>query len=229
MQSWIQKLKRKFPVDQFLPVLSYSQEGEDMVLKGFFEGKKYKGFYIDVGAHHPFRFSNTAYFYKKGWRGINIEANPDAMKIFSRFRKRDVNLNIGVSGTRKKMLFYRFNEPALNGFSKEVSESRDRKNNYRITDTLDVQTYPLREVLPQYVDPNQVIDFMTIDAEGLDFEILQSNDWQKYRPEYVLVEGQVDLAQLNESQLYIYLTAQGYEWIAKTKRTLFLRPYLRRN
>jgi hypothetical protein len=75
---------------------SYSQDGEDMVLKVFFyeNKRKYEGFYIDVGAHHPFRFSNTAFFYQKGWRGINIEPTPDLIKKFKRYRKRDINLNV---------------------------------------------------------------------------------------------------------------------------------------
>ena len=58
----------------------YSQEGEDMILRRIFEEKN--GFYVDVGAHHPRRFSNTYYFYKQGWTGISIEPNPQAAKAF---------------------------------------------------------------------------------------------------------------------------------------------------
>jgi hypothetical protein len=60
---------------------SYSQEGEDMVLYRTFETVK-EGFYVDVGAHHPDRFSNTYKFYKQGWRGINIDAMPGGMDPF---------------------------------------------------------------------------------------------------------------------------------------------------
>ena len=58
--------------------LCYSQEGEDMILGKIFSGQKH-GFYVDVGAHHPLRFSNTYLFYLKGWRGINIDAMPGSM------------------------------------------------------------------------------------------------------------------------------------------------------
>ena len=58
---------------------SFSQEGEDLVLARIFEGKK-NGFYVDIGAHHPTRFSNTHYFYRRGWSGINIDAMPGSMK-----------------------------------------------------------------------------------------------------------------------------------------------------
>ena len=98
-------LKIKKTVLKYLPIHlfqshnSYSQEGEDMVLRSFFEGKKnYKGFYIDVGAHHPYRYSNTLYFYKKGWCGINIEPTPGAIKTFNFFRRRYININFGISG-----------------------------------------------------------------------------------------------------------------------------------
>lgn len=223
--STIKKLVRKwFPLDKFISNHSYSQEGEDMVLRSFYEDKKhYKGFYVDIGAHHPFRFSNTMYFYKKGWRGINVEANPKALKLFKVFRKRDVNLNVGISGDKQVLSFYCFNESALNGFSKEVSYERNNKNNYKIIDTIEVQTYPLAAILAQYLPDNQKIDFLTIDAEGLDFEILKSNNWEKYKPAYILVEDKVDLENLAASEVYVYLKEIGYEWVAKTKRTLFFK------
>src|SRR4030042_4646353 len=65
----------------------YSQDGEDIVLASFYEEKPgYKGFYVDVGALNPLRFSNTQYFYEKGWRGINIDATPGSMKEFNEIR-----------------------------------------------------------------------------------------------------------------------------------------------
>ena len=66
-------------------VWSYSQEGEDLVLRRYLEGRT-SGFYVDVGAHDPKRFSNTHLFYERGWRGINIEPSPAAMKNFMRDR-----------------------------------------------------------------------------------------------------------------------------------------------
>ena len=76
--------------------ISYSLQGEDMVLKELFADKN-QGFYVDVGAHHPFRFSNTYLFYKKGWRGINIDAMPRSMELFDKFRPRDINIECGVA------------------------------------------------------------------------------------------------------------------------------------
>ena len=138
-----------FPINKFQSKSSYSQEGEDMVLASYFENRKgYKGFYVDIGAHHPYRYSNTLHFYKKGWQGINIEPTPGAIKLFKTFRSRDINLNIGISKVKDALTFYCFNEPALNGFSKKLSEERNNSSKkYKIVKEVEVQTLPLAEVL----------------------------------------------------------------------------------
>lgn len=213
------------PVDKFQFKKSYSQEGEDMVLQSFYEGrKKYKGYYVDIGAHHPYRFSNTLYFYKKGWQGINVEPTPSAIKLFKFFRSRDINLNIGISGKKDKLKFYCFNEPALNGFSKELSEERNNTSKkYKIIKELEIDTYPLAEVLDKYLPEGQQIDFFTIDVEGLDMQVLLSNNWTKYKPLHILVEDQLDFANLASSEVYTFLEKQGYQLVAKTLRTLFFK------
>ena len=83
------RIFRKDP--NMLPNICYSQNGEDLILNRFLENKK-NGFYIDIGAHHPIRFSNTYLFYKKGWRGINIDAMPGSMDLFNKIRSRDINI-----------------------------------------------------------------------------------------------------------------------------------------
>src|SRR5829696_7661265 len=75
---------------------SYSQEGEDLILERIFLEQK-KGFYVDVGAHHPKRFSNTFLFYKLGWFGINIDAMPGSMSAFESARPRDINLEVAIA------------------------------------------------------------------------------------------------------------------------------------
>ena len=167
---------------------SYSQEGEDMILKRLFE-KQEKGFYVDVGAHHPKRFSNTYYFYKKGWNGINIDAMPNSMKLFNKIRPRDINIEKPISDEKQILTYYAFNEPALNGFSKELSDSRVKEeNNYHIIFEKDIETSTLEEVLDINLPRNQEIDFLSIDVEGLDFMVLKSNNFEKYKPKVILIE-----------------------------------------
>jgi hypothetical protein len=123
---------------------SYSQEGEDMILRRLFEKQK-KGFYVDVGAHHPKRFSNTFFFYKNGWRGINIDAMPNSMCLFNKIRPRDINIEIPISDKKQKLKYYMFNEPALNTFSKEIAEKRADKNDYKIISEKEMETSTLEE------------------------------------------------------------------------------------
>ena len=74
----------------------YSQEGEDIILRHIF-GDQTKGFYVDVGAHHPKRFSNTCYFYDRRWQGINLDTLPGSMWFLQKLRPRDKNLEIAIS------------------------------------------------------------------------------------------------------------------------------------
>ncbi len=213
------------PLHHYKSYRSYSQDGEDMILKAFYENKKgYKGFYVDVGAHHPVRYSNTYYFYNKGWRGINIEPTPTAIKPFKILRSRDINLNVGVGATRDNLTFYCFNEPALNTFSEEVALSVDQKDNkYKITRRVKVEVLPLRDILASHLPKGVKIDFMSIDVEGLDFEVLKSNDWDKYSPEYLLVEGHLEFEEIFSYDIYQYLLERNYKLVAKTFRTLIFK------
>jgi FkbM family methyltransferase len=224
MKTLIKTLKKNFPIDKFFFHRSYSQEGEDMIYRSFFENRKhYKGFYVDIGAHHPYRFSNTVHFYQSGWRGINIEPTPGAMMLFKFFRKRDINLNIGVSIENGTLPFYCFNEPALNSFDKEISENKARTTKYRITDVIEVITMPLAQILDLHLPLGQTIDFLNVDAEGFDLQVLKSNNWTKYVPLFIMVETGITLENLRESEIYNYLTARDYELVAKTSRTLFFK------
>jgi FkbM family methyltransferase len=218
-------LSKYLPVNYFAYSKSYSQDGEDMILKAIYEQKKgYKGFFVDVGAHHPVRYSNTNYFYKRGWKGINIEPTPSAIGAFNTFRKRDINLNIGIGPEKTKLRFYCFNEPALNSFSEEVSKRIDAESaKYKIIKELDIDVLPLGDVLDQHLPANITIDFLSIDVEGLDYQVLLSNNWDKYKPSVILVEENVNVDELNNSPIYKFLKDKGYTFFAKTLRTCVYR------
>jgi FkbM family methyltransferase len=204
---------------------SYAQDGEDVVLLSLYQNQKHhRGFFVDVGAHHPVRFSNTWALYKNGWRGINIDPTPGSMRPFRWLRRRDINLEIGVGPQAGQMTFHCFNEPALNTFDPELAQQRNSGQRYFITQKIAVQIAPLGVILDQHLPPGQTIDVLTIDVEGLDFSVLQSNNWEKYRPEIILVEDtRFRLDAPNDSEIYRFLTGQGYEIVALLQRTIFYR------
>ncbi|HPR32975.1 MAG TPA: FkbM family methyltransferase [Prolixibacteraceae bacterium] len=191
---------------------SYSQEGEDRILAAFYTQKKgYKGFYVDVGAHHPFRFSNTASFYKRGWRGINIEPSPSLIAAFRRHRKRDLNLQCAV-GDGSPAVFHMYNDMALNTFSTDLVIDREKRvgDQYFVIKKMEIPTFPLAQILEDNLAANQKIDFMSVDVEGLDLEVLKTNDWERFRPDFVIVECFVSNLDLAQNEIFQFLSEKGY-------------------
>lgn len=201
--------------------ISYSQEGEDLILARIFHEKE-NGFYVDIGAHHPKKLSNTYFFYKKGWHGINIDAMPGSMEPFNRCRPRDINLEIAISNAEQDLRYYIFNEPALNTFSQQLSEMYQADTRWALRNIITIRTQSLKDVLPKYLPQNTKIDFMSIDVEGLDLAVLQSNDWEQYRPHVLLIEilG-IELSRLSHTEIAVFLSSKGYQPFAKCINTVF--------
>ena len=208
---------------------SYSQEGEDMVLKRIFDNQT-NGFYIDIGAHHPKRFSNTYNFYLKGWKGINIDAMPRSMDLFDKIRPRDINLELGVGQKEEELDYHIFNEPALNSFSKKLSETRDKaQDSYFIKDVIKVEVKPLNKILDTHLINNE-IDFLNVDVEGLDLDVLKSNDWSKYRPKFVLVEIlSSSLHNIDKDPIFQLMKEKKYIIFSKQVNTVFFKDNFVKN
>ncbi|MGL5926539.1 FkbM family methyltransferase [Chroococcidiopsis sp.] len=218
--SLLQELKKRI-TDNYVNK-SYSQEGEDLILSKIFE-RRQNGFYIDVGAHHPKRFSNTYLFYQKGWNGINIDAMPGSMNLFKTQRSRDINIEAAIAKEKTEMSFFMFDEPALNTFDKNLASERIA-HGWKLLKEQSAIAVPLKEILSSNFLFHKKIDFMSIDVEGLDLEVLYSNDWQAFKPEYILIEClNLSITELSTNETYQFLVQQGYELFAKTCRTLILK------
>jgi FkbM family methyltransferase len=196
---------------------SYAQEGEDMIINRFFEFKK-KGVYVDVGAHHPFRFSNTSFFYRKGWSGINIDPLPEAAALFKKYRKRDVNIQKGVSLKEEQLLYYAFNEPAYNTFSEEKANEYIKAGlGLPLLRKEKIDTVPLRSILDANLPPGTTIDFLTIDTEGLEMEVLESNNWEKYQPTIIVLEDHtIEIEKHLNAALNLYMKKRNYALVGKS-------------
>ena len=202
------------------PNFCYGQDGEDLILNRLLEGQA-QGFYVDVGAHHPIRFSNTYLFYKRGWSGINIDAMPGSMEPFNRVRPRDTNIECGVAAQAGRLTYHRFNEPALNTFNPAEAQRKNAAP-YRLIDTVEVEVERLDALLEQHLAPGQQIDFLSVDVEGKDEEVLRSNDWQRFRPRFVLAETlRTDMVHLLECPVVQLLAEVGYKPVSKAYNTAF--------
>ena len=169
---------------------SYSQHGEDLVVLSIFQTLGIgKPSYVDVGAFHPHSISNTALLYKFGSRGINIEANPDFMKAFNEERPDDININIGIGAKQGILPFYRVGD-SICTFSYNLALhwiNMHPDQHLKIEEIMEIQVTTLDEVIKQYAN-GEYPDFMDIDLEGLDYEVLESCNFSKGKPLVLCVE-----------------------------------------
>ncbi len=212
---------RRFFANQFPKTrVSYAQDGEDLIIERIFEGKN-SGFYVDVGAHHPFRFSNTYRFYRQGWYGLNFDPVPGFADSFARHRPRDINIEIGVGEIDSHMTYYQFNESALNTFSPQEVILKN-KPPYSLVGSIEISVRPLADLLDQFLPEGQHIDFMTIDVEGLDLQVLSSNNWEKYRPSLLVVETlRKNMNSFSGCKTTEFLLNQGYVPFCKVYNSSF--------
>jgi hypothetical protein len=170
--------------------ISYSQYGEDIIIYSIFREylQIHQPSYIDIGAHHPYHLSNSALFYKFGCKGVNIEANPDLIKAFYKYRPNDKNVNIGISAIKNEALpFYVMQQPELNTFIKEQAQSLALQG-FPIKHVLDIQCYNLSYIIEHYCD-NVFPDFLSLDVEGLDEYVFEHYDFKKSKPRIICVEN----------------------------------------
>lgn len=186
---------------------SYSESFEDIVVDALLGGKE-SGFYVDIGANHPLRGNNTMYFYRKGWRGINIEPDMACCKEFAEKRPRDITLNIGVSLHAGKGTFFSFLPSTRSTLSEECAE-RMVKKGFQLVGKREIELRPLADILQEY-DPGGMIDFMSVDTEGHDKQVLLSNDWARFRPSVICVET-------GDEGIESFLSRHGYWKVASTK------------
>lgn len=197
----------------------YSQWGEDVVLSGIFSGQR-RGFYVDVGAFHPFHYSNTALLYKKGWRGLNIDPNPASIALFGFHRGGDTNLNYGVSEDAGDKPYYIFNHQSCNTFSEAQKEVMLKKSFIRLLSVRPIPCTPLQALIDAH-GKGKVIDFLNVDVEGMSMEVLRSLDFSKNAPKVICVED--DDFNFNKpscgSEIFEYLTERGYALHSKMGRS----------
>jgi FkbM family methyltransferase len=199
----------------------FSQEGEEIILRRFFSYRN-TGFYVDIGAYHPQKFSNTYKLYLLGWKGINIDATPNSMMAFNKLRPKDVNIQAAISNQAQELTFFQFNEGALNTFDEQKANKIAASNNYKLVQKNKIITQTLEQILDKHLIPGQKVDFFSIDVEGLDLKVLKSNNWEKYKPQVVIIETDlIEIDNFLKSPEAVYLAEKGYKCFAKTVKSAF--------
>ncbi len=166
---------------------SFAQCGEDLI--AWFVLHEFLGIarpgYVDVGAHHPTHLSNTALFHALGGRGINIEPDPDLFAAFPPARPGDLNLNLGIAPQAGTARFFRMSDPTLNTFSADEAARMERERGIAVREVLDLPVAPLSAVWERAPVP---VDFLSIDVEGHDLDVLATLDLTRHRPAVICVE-----------------------------------------
>ncbi|MEJ2724564.1 MAG: FkbM family methyltransferase [Deltaproteobacteria bacterium] len=198
---------------------SYAQCGEDLIANFILDALKIlKPCYLDIGAYHPTRLSNTYLLYRKGCHGVCVEPDPDLYDQIKSKRKRDVCLNVGIgTGQEAHADFYVMSSKTLNTFSKEEAERYQSYGSERIVKVIQIPLVSVNNVIQEYFSdcPN----FVSLDAEGLDRPILKTFNFSRFRPEIFCIETLTyaeDKSERKISEIIDLMIKEGYFVCADT-------------
>ena len=190
-------------------------EEEDLIILNYFKDIN-DGYYVDVGCYHPVHLSNTFLLHKKGWNGVNIDISEYTIDLFNYLRPRDTNINTAVTNFDGSTKFY---------YQKKLSQLSSIKKNTATKrmqgkiDEKDIKAYKLSTILNNTKYRHKKINFLNIDAEDSDFDVLCSIDFKIYRPDMICVE--IIEEDIFESNIYRFLNELNYKkiWSSKSNWT----------
>ncbi len=217
-------IQRKFNKLVYKGSDDYSQLGEQMVVMnilGRMDQSKINKVYVDIGAYHPYKGSNTYKLYLKNWRGVVVDPNPEKTKYFSIERPLDICITKAVipdswNMTEVEMLASN-NHDARESITPELN-----KNNHLDKATAQhsyiAQTIKASKVLEMCCEKLGMPAFMSVDIEGLEGELIQGTDFQKYPVPLLCIEhflsefstGQ-SIFDYKSSPMIAHLEKNGYE------------------
>jgi FkbM family methyltransferase len=169
-------------------MISYAQNFEDVMTARLFDSE-YRGFYVDIGAAHPDYLSVTRHFYDQGWSGVNVEPTFRFYPLLCKARPRDINLQCAIGSDPGLATFYEIPEFTENSTLEPAVAERLAATELASTPH-EVEVVRLADLCDIHVK-DRTIDFMKIDVEGGELGVLQSGDWQRFRPRLLIVEATV--------------------------------------
>ena len=202
---------------------SYSQNGEDLILLDYFNEKP-NGFYVDIGCHHPFRFSNTFLLYKKGWSGLNVDANKWTISLFNFFRKRDTNQVSVISDSRESMYYYEFHESALSGLLSQDRVSRLLNLGYKLKSKIEINPTSVKEFINKNNLISKRIDFFKIDVEGMDLKIIKALPIKNLDLDLIMIEKG---SKAESKQLLSFLSDNEFDVFFENERNFIFKKIIK--
>ncbi|MFC1659006.1 FkbM family methyltransferase [Pseudomonadota bacterium] len=200
--------------------VSYSQAGEDKVIEFVLDRWFHKNHpitYIDIGCNDPIDHNNSYYFYQNNGKGVLIEANPDLLGVIKKQRPNDISLNAGVvrKTNKKGMVFYKTDAPCLNTFDpNRIKEMK--KHGHKVIEEIRVAVFSLTDIIEKYLN-KKVPDFISVDVEGLELDILKGINLSRYRPLLFVVEANWKTFEYGEKHSIVdYLLKKDYIVVANT-------------
>tara|TARA_Y100000768_G_C23785274_1_gene589981 strand:+ start:90 stop:788 length:699 start_codon:yes stop_codon:yes gene_type:complete len=177
LKHYLSLLKKKFLNKK----ISYSFGGCDLLINYIFKNQS-KGFYIDIGCQNPIANSNTYLLHKKGWTGMNIDLDQKNIDLFNLSRPNDINLCLALSSSNEiKNLYFYHEGSAVNSLSHELPNYKNDSPTIK-----KIKTHIFNNVLEQY--NIKTIDYLNIDVEGHELEVLKGFNIKKYNPKVISIE-----------------------------------------
>lgn len=174
--------------DSHVGRISFAQEGEDVLLWRLMDGHHEPSRFVEVGCHHPFRHSNTAFLYRRGWRGLAIDPNPAFEAEFRRSRPGDTYLCSAVGTRAGTAEYFMFDEPLYNTLSGERAHDLQARGAAALLGRVMVPVTPLAALLARAWPGGCTIRFLSIDCEGADLDVVRSHDFDRYPVDFICVE-----------------------------------------
>jgi FkbM family methyltransferase len=209
---------------------TYSHDAEDRLATTFFAKQRaadFCGVYVDVGANHPVLSSTTYLLWRLGWRGVLVEPDPVMARALRRVRRGDIVMEAALAGSTGEREFLSYPIGEYNGFAdlKPPPKRLQLEAVAGLPKASRVTTKTLAHACQRASDVFGSVDFLSIDCEGAEEEILGSNDWSRFRPLLIAVEslGMVP-GEVLHSTLDALLGRVGYQLVAKTFLTSLYAP-----